>query len=190
MIDDLLGLTSGNLAMDARVQLLELVWEAQRMSALANVENASNQAVRQVACASLSLSASLAAAILATGGLHAPVAQARKVIFRRDPEMPYSGVVPGFGNSLFRGRIDPSWQQLAGYLQQEYPQTWARIAGWSRVLRNAGKASQPNAAALTAAVAVLVGWPDGLEGVLVIAPRLTVWATLFHTDTAGKGLMS
>ena len=169
--------------------LLAAVWDAQAASARANTQNASNVAVCTVGQASLTLTNALAAGILATGGLHAPVTLARELIFGSPlPDSLPEGAVPGFGNSFHRGQIDPVWQPLAKHLKDEHWSAWQMIEAWAGLLAGAGKAHHVNAAGLTAAVAYLVCWPVGLEPVLVIQPRLTVWAALYLDATSGKGL--
>lgn len=183
MIRDWITFTEGPLPVEARAELLGAVWDAQRESAYRNRENASNVAAVHSAIASFSMTAALASAVLSTGGLHAPVLQARVLLFRQPVprELP-EGRIPGFGNSFFRDRIDPSWDKVVGILSKSYLAIWNMIQNWSDLLKASGRILFPNAAAFTAAVAELVHWPVGQELIMVIQPRITVWAALAASE--------
>lgn len=187
MIPEWLALTSDTLPVEARVRLLSAVWKAHRDSALDNADNVSNCLARVVAESSHSGMNAVVAAMLSLGGSHGPIAQAREVLFGHiaPPVLPEGVVVPGFGNSFYAGSIDPNWTELAGVLRDEYPDVWAPIEHWSELLKEAGKPCTPNPASLTAAVAELVGWPHGFEFLLLVMPRMTVWARL-ASDTLAE----
>lgn len=186
MIPEWLALTSDTLPVEARVRLLSAVWKAQRDSALDNADNVSNCTARIVAEASRSGSNAIFAAMLSLGGMHAPLIQAREVIFGTipPPVLPGGVLIPGFGNSFHAG-IDPNWVALADIIRNEYPTVWAPIEHWSALLKESGKPFAPNPAGLTAAVAELVGWPRGFEFLLLVMPRMTVWARLAADTLAG-----
>lgn len=193
MIPEWLALTSDKLPAEARVRLLNAVWEAHRESALDNADNVSNCLARVVAESSRSGMNAVVAAMLSLGGSHGPIAQAREVLFGSIVPMalPAGVIVPGFGNSFYAGAIDPNWTGLAGVLRDEYPDIWAPINAWSGLLKDAGKPSTPNPASLTAAVAELVGWPRGFEFLLLVMPRMVVWARLAaDTLAAAKPMLA
>lgn len=191
MTTDWLVLTDGPLSRDTRTELLALVWNAQRRAAAANTSNASNVATMIAAAGSGSALNAIVSAMLSTGGVHAPVAQAREVLFRRPvpAELPAGKLVPGFGNSFHKDQIDPEWKAAACRLR-DFPAVWEPICAWSALLESAGKPKHPNAAALTAAVAELVRWPDGLEVILVAQPRFVVWAEVYLNSAPTKKLLS
>lgn len=169
---------------EAKAIILSMVWQSHVSATNSNVQNASNVAVSVSATSSLSVVSAIASGVLAMGGLHAPITAARNVIFRRASiPIPNGMIVPGFGNSFWKDRIDPAWQGVADHIQSEYPDTWAHIQDWSNVLLRNGSAHLPNAAALTAAVAEIVDWPLGAEAVLAIQPRISLWGALFTKET-------
>lgn len=186
MNKDWIQFTSGPLSLLERHHLLEEVWKRHKLGALKNVNNASNQAVRNAAPCSLNLAQSLASGILALGGLHGAVTQARRVLFHQTPRNLNKGErVPGMGNSFYRDQIDPVWQGLAEFIEKNHPEIWGKILAWQEQLRKQGKTLYPNPAALTAAVAELVGWPVGAELILLVEPRMAVW-TAIHVETVGN----
>jgi hypothetical protein len=179
-VKEWLAFTGGALPEEERLSLLRAVWDAQDGSARVNLANASNETIRQVSTASMDVVHSLASAMLATGGRHAPVTEARRVIFGLGPHHGRMAIVPGFGNSFHAGRIDPVWQPLADRVASDFPAAWRLISEWEETI---GKRVRVNAAGLTATVAELVGWPFGLEAVLVIVPRLPAWVALHAAMT-------
>lgn len=174
---------------DRRFALLRELWEAQKNSVWENSNNASNETIRQASAASLSLSNTLAAAMLTTGGHHAPVIQARRIVFRTQPRYEDGVIVPGFGNSFWKDRVDPVWLQVLDMILSGFPEETKKINDWSDVLRAAGKSFHPNAACMTAAVAEIVMWPEGLEPLLVIEPRIAEWAQLYRSCLPTKRMM-
>lgn len=180
-----LQIAKAHIPNEAKAMLLSMVWQAHVAATNANTGNASNVAVSVAASSSLSAVSSIAAGVLAMGGLHAPITAARSVIFRRDP-IPITKelIVPGFGNSFWKDRIDPAWQGVADLIQSEYPEVWSRIQAWSNILLRNGSAHIPNAAALTAASAEIVDWPFGSEAILAIQPRIALWGVLFSKETS------
>lgn len=181
----------GTLPPDEKFELLSMLWRAQEGSGIENSDNASNFVVRNVSAGSLSLINALAAGVLSTGGLHAPVTQARTVIFRYPPHaVGKDFIIPGFGNSFYKDRVDPVWAPLLLHIQEKYTDTASKIQAWSDVMKTSNKNHHPNAACITAAVAEIVGWPDGMEPLLVIEPRLSVWAKMALDVQPGKVLLS
>ncbi len=181
VITDWLQFTSGPLTLAERERILAALWRAHVTSSTNNEQNASNVAVMVSAAASGSVANALVSAIAATGGRHAPVTQARRQLYREKApdKLPERWVVPGFGNSFFKDRIDPAWDSVVALLRS-HANVWGPIETWQALFRAANKGVHPNAAAFTAAVAELVGWPEGLEPVLVIQPRISVWAAVFQ----------
>lgn len=190
MNPDWLSFTTDALTREARVELLTAVWNAHRESAALNQTNASSMAAVQAGWGSGSVLHAVCAAMLSTGNTHAPVTQARHTIFTKEPPDSLDGrLVPGFGNSFHRTRIDPVWEAAAELIRVRYPGTWAAIDKWSQFLLREGKPSAPNAAAFTAAVSELVGWPWGMEPLLVVEPRIMVWAQLAGSVRSGKAFL-
>lgn len=124
----------------------------------------------------------VSAALLTTGSRHAPVIAARQLIFEQAPNvvedtikniLRVKGMVPGFGNSFFKDRIDPAFQPVFNALEgsmagQRLDFAWRQIP----------KKIFPNAAGITAAVAYHCGLPSPLELWFFIAPRTAAWLSL------------
>lgn len=191
MITEWINIADSTVSEGETEELLRLLWDAHVRASTQNNTNASNVAVMVAASGSGSLQHALASAILSTGGLHAPVTQARTVLFRTPipAKAPEDTLVPGFGNSFFKDSIDPAWDALVSKLK-EHPKVWRPIEAWQELIADSGRAVYPNAAAFTAAVAELVGWPDGLEPVLVIQPRISVWARVFRQTVPTRAMLS
>lgn len=174
---------------DRKFVLLHEVWEAQKRSCLENSGNASNMAVRNSAAASMSLVNSIASAMLSTGGLHAPVIQARRVIFNTHPSFDPTHIVPGFGNSFYKDKVDPAWDNVLEIIECSFEREASKIQSWSEILKENGKVLYPNAACLTAAAAEIVEWPHGLEPLLVVEPRIAMWAHIYLDSIPAKKLI-
>lgn len=165
---------------------LELV-AAHRRAAAAN-QPVSNAVCAAVADGSGSFAAGVAAAILSTGGKHAPFVEARKVL-RGDCDhdgrnyhggggnlqerVAYGWKVPGFGNSFHRDQVDPAFMPLA--LMLSLP-TRNRIISLASSLWQIGKRVHPNAAMFTAAVLEELELPDEFGLVAFVLGRLPEWA--------------
>ena len=173
-------------------QLLDVLFEAQA-SAARNNQNASSVAVKMAGMGSGSFDKAVIAAICMIGSIHAPVSQTRELMFDRDIEtiegkiiaiVQNGGKVPGFGNSFYKDSIDPSFLNIAEYINSNYERTRNRIF-WAGVYveKATGTLLFPNAAMFTAATADILGFPKGVESLLFIASRLPVWAEIFISKT-------
>lgn len=153
--------------------LMELLIRAHQEAAESN-SNASSQLCQIASAGSGDFSKGMIAAIASIGGMHAPLYQARMVYRHATKEwIANQKIVPGFGNSFYKGSIDPSFVNLDAVLRVTYPEVSARIDelhGWVKKV-------YPNAALYTAAVCELCKVPDGIESVLFVISRAPVWAS-------------
>ncbi len=162
--------------------LLDITMEAQR-NAAANNTNMSKVAAVQAWQGSGSYVQAVCAGLLTTGLRHAPLQAARKT-FRSSPlqievDAANDRIIPGFGNSFFKDRIDPSLQPVMDELMK-FPGgrkiTELRDAMW-----RANRKVWPNAALLTAAVCDTIECPEGVEEFFFLTARLPVWTAAMLT---------
>lgn len=180
----LVDLLFGNVTPQAN-ELIAICFQCHQRAALEN-RNMSTVLAGAVGHSSGSFVHGICASILSTGGAHAPIHAARELLRRGtkeyiDGELFEGRKIPGFGNSFFKDRIDPSFQPLVEAIQTLAPQWWNRIEALQRMLAEAGISLKPNAAILTAAVCEFAMLPDGIEELLFIIPRLPAWAKEFVT---------
>jgi citrate synthase len=158
-------------------ELLGLLAESHYRAALDNANTSSAVAVA-VYAASGRLCNAIAAASLAQGGLHAPIAQARALFKFRDPVAAAMYLrdtgqrVPGFGNSFYKDRIDPAFSLLFQSLPAAQKVLIAEIN--TEVLPKLF----PNAAIITAAVCEVADIPNGAESTIFVHCRTPAWTKL------------
>ena len=157
---------------DDHKELVEILIEAHQKAARDN-SNASSQLAIVATQGSHDFSKGVIAAIASTGGGHAPLLQARQVYRYATKEwVEQQKIVPGFGNSFHKDKIDPAFDEVMDILRENFPEAARRIDelhGWVKKV-------YPNAALITAAVCEICGVPDGLESALFIISRVPMWA--------------
>lgn len=121
----------------------------------------------------------LAAAFLTTGGTHAPVTHARRILYAptmREVQMLLSmeKPIPGFGNSFYKDRIDPAFDEFVN-LAQETPHYRKIIEVGNLIESKSGSKLHPNAAAFTACMAEILGLKPRMEFALFAIPRMCAW---------------
>ncbi len=161
-------------------ELLATLMESHRQAARNNA-NLSKAVAVEAWRGSGSFVQAACAGCLTIGGLHAPIAAARKVwchatITRLTMRVRDGEKVPGFGNSFFKDRIDPAFEPVAELLKVKFPMAASHLDDLTEAVWRGGKRIFPNAALLTAAVCELIGIPEGIEEALFILARLPVWA--------------
>jgi citrate synthase len=123
------------------------------------------------------------AAMCTVGGLHAPITETRRFFFVNKTDvalvLTLGLKIPGFGNSFYKKSIDPSFKELAEYIEQKHSGQWSIIHDAKAKLWENGIRIYPNAAMLTAAVAEIINLPFGLEPLLFMLPRITTWAEIY-----------
>lgn len=159
-------------------RLLEAVFEAHQRAALSN-PNVSTAVAANTVAGSGRFANAAAAAILTTGGAHAPLMAARQLLEHGNAnivaEMLNRGQkVPGFGNSFFKGKVDPAWEQVENILCHDFPEMGQSIKELGEPMKVKGVL--PNAALFTAAACVIANVPHGTEDALFITARVPAWA--------------
>ena len=159
---------------------LDILFKAHINAAKEN-SNASSEIFYYSMMGSGKLINGIASGLLSIGGPHAPLADARLVLFDQDIEktidMADSGQkISGFGNSFFKETIDPSWKEFAIYVKNNMPEQWRRISEISMHVK--GGKIPVNAAGLTAAFADFYQMEYGSETILFVLPRVTAWTSM------------
>lgn len=138
----------------------------------------------------------IAAAILTTGGTHAPLAEcfdfivgvgillpaAQKAIIMIDQKKK----VPGWGSDFAKDGPDPLLEGVHGKLIEANPAFHRLIDSVTQAMHEHGKMVWPNAGCYTAAVAVTLGIPRIVVPYLFIAGRLAAWADLILKNHGQK----
>lgn len=155
--------------------LLALLQWSHYQAALKN-DNTSSAAAVAVFRASGDIGKAIAAATLTQGGLHAPIEMAR-IMFESphmvDTRLAQGQKVPGFGNSFYKDKIDPSFSDLYETLSAEMKQRIGEI-NYRPKLRKL----RPNAAIITAAACVQAGIPAGVGPMIFAYCRIPAWTRL------------
>lgn len=166
---------------EAEMRLIQSLIDAHCEASWANAGNASNLVCAMAAAGSGSFTNAIAAALLCTGAIHAPLIGARKILREATAQeiteaLTRGQLIPGFGHSFFRDQIDPAFKGLMTSIESGWPAVAKRIVELREAIWAAGKRIWPNAALLTAAVCEIAKIPDGLEICFFALPRLPVWA--------------
>lgn len=162
--------------------LLEALIRAHYVAARDNA-NLSKQVVGETAAGSGDFTKAAAAGLLSFGAIHGPVAQARNLLRNATPEKISSILsdkslrIPGWGNSFFKDRIDPAWDEVVVLLKQR--PIWQTIEMIDAVVKSHGKNLHPNAGIFSAACMEEMQWIDGTEMVIFLVARSPVWALEF-----------
>ncbi len=177
-------------------RLMGLLADAHFDSAMNNEQNLSSSVVKQMGIALKTFPEAVASAVLTLGGVHAPVTQARHVIFNMENddivEAVASGmVIPGFGNAFHKDGIDPAWVDFEKALKEEEPDFAKRIDAVADIVNKAKGTNTtnqlfPNPAAYTAAVAELLGMPEGTEVSLLVNARMRAWVLQWAEARGGS----
>jgi citrate synthase len=173
---------------EANIFLLDLLMEAHARTAKTN-PNASSYACHNAAMTTGKLENGLASGIMALGGHHAPICEAR-IVYRNwvkvdiDAAMKAKMLIPGFGNSFFKGGIDPAWNNVDSHMSSMYPKEYGRIKQLQEWIVENNCTLFPNAALYTAAICDILGVVPGTEVALLILARLPVWTVEWakHND--------
>jgi citrate synthase len=173
-------------------QLLEAVLQAHRCSA--HRENASSVVLRQVFSLTLDFGKALTAALATLGGVHAPLLQtfhflsdSKEDVEARAKEMITHGLlVPGWGNSFYRGRRDPLWVEVDDLLHAQCPELGAKLDAVTALLQH--KQVYPNPSAYTVCCAMTLGLPAHQAICLFIEGRLPGWEEICFGGARGATL--
>lgn len=166
------------------------LFRAHSNAAIKNESNLSNQAVALAAQGSQSFCQSVIAGLATLGKSHAPVTEARRLLYQTTipdiDKMIASGKrIPGWGNSFYKESLDESWVEFDALLKAEHPAHHHTLETITALLASHGKKLWPNAAAYTAVTAQIIELPWGTELQLVIVPRVYVWAEIYAKAMKG-----
>jgi len=178
---------------DKHYELVSLLFKS-HIAAAQNNQNISKNAALLASIGNGTFGSACIAGIASIGGVHAPVTQARQVIYRNprlvEPALRNGELIPGFGNSFYKDRIDPAFSDIMSFAIKEFKEEYIPVVSAGMRIFESGKSCLPNAAAFTALTAEAIGLPDGLEPLLVIIPRSIAWAEDFVANRPNKRLMS
>lgn len=182
--------------------LIDILHESHLNAALNNSENVSRKVFEYTYSGSGSLIQAICAGFLSTGGRHAPLEQARKLIefFSRDVEEATKAVflavadgqmVPGFGNSFFKDKIDPSFAKAYDMYTQAYFEMYPDhkettldqaliVLNDARMRLKPCKPLYPNAAGITGAICSLLDMYYGTEISIFMSARSQAWLLVLN----------
>lgn len=165
--------------------LLQAVLAAHHHSAMR--PNASSVCLANAAAGTGRFDNALAAAILSTGGLHAPLIQTCRALELEAGELEeqieyavQNGErIPGWGSSFHKRNPDPKWQAVDACLRQSFKPMAHKLEVATQTLHRLGKRLYPNPSAYTAAAALILGIPPETALWLFVTGRLGAWAQVF-----------
>lgn len=164
--------------------LMMLALDAHRLAAWN--DNASSLAFRVASMSSGDFLHGVVAALMTLGKRHAPVEEARHMIYvagqEEMRELVESGEkVPGWGNSFYKDSIDPAFSEVDAWIRKEQPDHAKILDEKTEMVRElTEKDLYPNAASYTAICAEILGLPAGLAVLLFVQGRLGSWAQMFE----------
>jgi citrate synthase len=162
--------------------LLDALFLAHHQSAFR--DNPSSVTAINAAAGSGDLGKAIAAAILTTGGKHAPLTSTVLFLSLEDPAAMVPEIlsagrkVPGWGGTFQKDAPDPIWTEVGRLLAASWPVLATKLGFVSVTLRQHGKALCPNPSAYTASVAIAIGLPAPLAPYLFTAARLSAWTQI------------
>lgn len=163
--------------------LLDTLMQAHHASCFRG--NESSECVVRTAISSGQYENAIAAAVLTTGGVHAPIGATMRVLSSdRDAseivdEYLSKGMrVPGWGNSFVKGGFDDLWKGVHALILKNHTEMAVRIGLITAELHNLGKPVYPNPSAYTAAAALILGMPPFIAPMLFFFGRLAGWTEL------------
>lgn len=177
-----------------RNQTLSDLVNAHHDAAIKNLGNISSVVVQYSYQGSGNVFQAISAGVSSLGGRHAPVIEARKIYklaksswyeFQKalDAKLKKKERIAGFGNSFFKGKIDPSFEKsYQNYLKLaeiDYINTIKEFLNEGiRTIRKKESNLFPNAAIITAAICEELNLPDLSEVSLMLQGRLSAWTYL------------
>ena len=131
----------------------------------------------------MNYNAAVIAALATLGGKHGPIMQAQSLLEHTDralsiaENMNKEGLkVPGWGSSFAKdGEQDPVWEGCHELLKVASPGLWETLNSITQHFKDVGKPLQPNAAAYTACLSILMGLPCSLAPSLFVEARAPAW---------------
>ena len=169
--------------------LLEALFKAH--SEAVTRENISSVLAANAALGSGRYSNGISAAVSSIGGIHAPIEDtidaiqfamnggggARRYVVSK---LSLGEKVPGWGNSFFKGEVEPGWEGVRELTAKIDARIITAIDGVTQALHDAGKLLFPNPSAYTAAAAIIIGIPIKVSALLFITARISGWTQIIH----------
>ena len=152
---------------------------------LARRENLSSVVISQYATAEKDYISSIAAGMLAIGGVHGPVSQVVRFLsgssYAEEARLRIKGkrLVPGWGSGFVKGRPDPELSRIDRVLCVRNRDIWARIREITDILHESGKKVFPNAACYTGSVCLALGFPAEAALYWLIRGRIGAWTEIY-----------
>lgn len=166
---------------EAEQSLFDTICHSHYRASLDN-ECVSSTAVRCSKIGGAAMTAQFIAGLTTVGSRHAPVIEAREILFGTDDKewltmFNLGCAIPGFGNQFYRDKIDPSFQPAFDALPEATRSRLNFIAATIRE-RKGNDTIFPNAASITAAVAHHLNLPKGAELLIFLIGRGAGWLTI------------
>lgn len=167
--------------------VLDLLVKAHYQAATTN-NNVSSAIVAQIGAVGGTFERAVAAALLSLGDVHAPVTQARYILFEATDDVEITAQlkvgykIPGYGNGFYKDSIDPAFEEFFKYIEKNYPEIWKRVLHvGALIFKKKGKTIYPNAACATGIAAEILNIPRGTEVQLLLMGRLPAWANQWQS---------
>ena len=138
---------------------------------------------------------SIAAALMTTGNLHAPLCQTYALLIDPNPIAMVENMlktgrkVPGWGNAFEKNEADPAWKQCAKLIEEYDGNLAKNISLITVMFHSLGKWIFPNPSCYTAATAICIGLPAEACGYLFLSGRLDAWTEEFIKVRASQGII-
>lgn len=162
-------------------ELLDAVLAAHHASVFRG--NVSTVCLRTAYAGSNDYSKALVAALSSIGGLHAPIAETKRLLEHPDclalarAMLKVGQKVPGWGNSFVHGSPDFIWGRVDELLKG-WQGLHGRLDSITCLLHESGKKVWPNPSAYTAATAIALEMPTAVSPWLFVSGRLDGWSRL------------
>jgi citrate synthase len=162
--------------------LIDELFKAHQKSCFRN--NVSSVIFANVLMATNDFGKSVAAAILTTGVVHAPIEKTIRFLVQEHPENDVRNLllnnekIPGWGGSFQKNEPDPIWYDVDRLISKLYPDLFVKLEAVTAALAQHGKLILPNPSAYTACVAIALAMPPVIAPYFFIASRLSSWAQI------------
>lgn len=123
----------------------------------------------------------ISAAVNCFGDFHAPINRALILISNPEYDLAVAAMlrsrmkIPGWGSDFVKGKEDPIFSPLSNYLKDKHSTVFDILYHITTILHHEGKYIYPNAAVMTAAVGLILGYSIKTIYFLLIECRLRGW---------------
>jgi citrate synthase len=147
-------------------------------------DNISSDTLINAMVGSGDFSKAIAAAILTTGAVHAPIEDTYWFLLQAHPEkdvkkrLEADKKIPGWGGTFQKNEPDPIWHDVDQLIRRRHPDIGKILTDVTEALAENEKRIFPNPSAYTACVALALDVPPKVVTYLFIAARLSAWGHL------------